>query len=37
MLKIEQYYGIDELEDLEIWKRENIPLREMALLSWRDA
>ena len=30
MLEIEQYYDIDELEDLEIWKREyNIP-REMA-------
>jgi hypothetical protein len=21
MLEIEQYYGVDELEDLEIWKR----------------
>ena len=31
MLEIEQYYEIDELEDLEIWKREyNIPPREMA-------
>ena len=28
MLEIEQYYQIDELEDLEIWKREyNIPPR----------
>jgi len=31
MLEIEDYYGIAELEDLEIWKREyNIPPREMA-------
>jgi len=31
MLEIEQYYDIDDLEDLEIWKREyNIPPREMA-------
>ena len=31
MLEIEQYYEIDDLEDLEIWKREyNIPPREMA-------
>src|SRR5262245_786947 len=31
LLEIEQYYEIDELEDLEIWKREyNIPPREMA-------
>ncbi len=31
MLEIEQYYEIDELADLEIWKREyNIPPREMA-------
>ena len=31
MLEIEQYYDIDELADLEIWKREyNIPPREMA-------
>jgi putative SOS response-associated peptidase YedK len=31
MLEIEQYYEIDELEDLEIWQREyNIPPREMA-------
>ena len=31
MLEIEHYYGIDELEDLEIWKREcSIPPREMA-------
>ena len=31
MLEIERYYDIDELADLEIWKREyNIPPREMA-------
>ena len=31
MLEIEDYYGIDDLQDLEIWKREyNIPPREMA-------
>jgi putative SOS response-associated peptidase YedK len=31
MLEIEQYYDVDELADLEIWKREyNIPPREMA-------
>ena len=31
MLEIEHYYDIDELADLEIWKREyNIPPREMA-------
>ena len=31
MLEIKQYYDIDDLEDLEIWKREyNIPPREMA-------
>src|SRR5262245_35802614 len=31
MLEIEQYYDIDEREDLEIWKREyTIPPREMA-------
>ena len=31
MLEIEDYYGIEDLEDLEIWKREdNIPPREMA-------
>ena len=31
MLEIENHYGIDELADLEIWKREyNIPPREMA-------
>jgi len=31
MLEIEQYYEIDDLADLEIWKREyNIPPREMA-------
>jgi len=31
MLEIEHYYEIDQLEDLEIWKREyNIPPREMA-------
>src|SRR4030095_16102220 len=30
-LEIEDYYGIDELADLDIWKREyNIPPREMA-------
>ena len=30
MLEIEDYYGIEELEGLEIWKGEyNIPLREM--------
>jgi len=30
MLEIEQYYEIDDLEDLESWKREyNIPPREM--------
>ena len=28
---MEQYYDIDELADLEVWKREyNIPPREMA-------
>ena len=31
MLEIEDYYEIDQVEDLEIWKREyNIPPREMA-------
>jgi putative SOS response-associated peptidase YedK len=31
LLEIQQYYEIDDLEDLEIWKREyNIPPREMA-------
>ena len=31
MLEIEDYYKIDELEDLGIWKREyNIPPGEMA-------
>jgi len=31
ILEIEQYYGIDDMEDLDIWKREyNIPPREMA-------
>jgi hypothetical protein len=31
MLEIEQYYNIDELADVEIWKREyNIPPREMS-------
>ena len=31
MLEIEEYYGVDEVIDLEIWKREyNIPPREMA-------
>ena len=31
MLEIEQYYEIDDLEDLELWKREyNIPPREIA-------
>ena len=31
ILEIEHYYEIDEVEDLEIWKREyNIPPREMA-------
>jgi hypothetical protein len=31
MLEIEDYYGIDEVTDLEMWKREfNIPPREMA-------
>jgi putative SOS response-associated peptidase YedK len=31
MLEIEQYYQVDQTEDLEIWKREyNIPPREMA-------
>jgi putative SOS response-associated peptidase YedK len=31
MLEIEQYYGIDEMEDLGIWQREyNIVPREMA-------
>lgn len=31
MLEIEEYYEIDEREDLDIWKREyNIPPREMA-------
>ena len=31
ILEIEQYYHIDNLEDLEIWKRAyNIPPREMA-------
>jgi len=30
MLEIEQYYEIEDLEDLELWKREyNIPPREM--------
>jgi putative SOS response-associated peptidase YedK len=31
MLEIEQYYDIDDVTDLEIWKKEyNIPPREMA-------
>ena len=31
MLEIEDYYGVDEVIDLEMWKREfNIPPREMA-------
>jgi putative SOS response-associated peptidase YedK len=31
MLEIEDYYGVDEVTDLEMWKREfNIPPREMA-------
>ena len=31
MLEIEDYYGVDEAIDLEMWKREyNIPPREMA-------
>ena len=31
LLEIEQYYDIEDLEDLELWKREyNIPPREMA-------
>ena len=31
MLKIEDYYGVDEVIDLEVWKRKfNIPPREMA-------
>jgi hypothetical protein len=30
MLEIEEYFAIDELADLEIWKREyNIPPREI--------
>jgi putative SOS response-associated peptidase YedK len=31
MLEIEQYYGVDEINDLEIWEKQfNIPPREMA-------
>ena len=31
MLEIEDYYGVDEVTDLEMWKREyNIPRGEMA-------
>ncbi len=31
MLEIEQYYGVDDVNDLEIWERQfNIPPREMA-------
>ena len=34
MLEIERHYDIDELADLEIWKREyNIPPREV-VFSW---
>jgi putative SOS response-associated peptidase YedK len=30
MLEIKQYYQIDQMEDLEIWKREyNVPPREI--------
>jgi putative SOS response-associated peptidase YedK len=31
MLEIEDYYGVDEVVELDMWKREfNIPPREMA-------
>ena len=33
MMEIEQYYGVDDANDLEIWERQfNIPPREMALI-----
>src|SRR5215510_5232161 len=33
MLEIEQYYGVDNVNDLDIWERQfNIPPREMALI-----
>jgi hypothetical protein len=35
MLEIEQYYDIEEREDLEIWKREyNIPRVRWRRWSW---
>ena len=36
MLEIEDYYGVDDMIDLEMWKREfNIPPRKWLLLSWK--